>query len=262
MPTPWMPSRLHRMRWKLVAGATAIALSLGAAAALRRTWPLRAHPLLPPGPTPPTPSPWSPATSSPSPRSRTASRPPRWTGPTTPPAGSASSRVGGDLYVLPDEVLPLLRAGQLDRRLFNVTDLIEMGYDDAKTAEVPLIATYEPARPRRRRPRQREAGSSASWPSIGGAALTADKKQAREFWTASRLRHDPTTLGSGVTKLWLDGRVKASLAESVPQVGAPQAWAAGLRRGGRDGRGAGHRRRRHPPGPGRPDRRQGQLRTG
>jgi len=29
-----MPSRLHRMRWKLVAGAAAIALSLGAAAAL------------------------------------------------------------------------------------------------------------------------------------------------------------------------------------------------------------------------------------
>ena len=42
----------------------------------------------------------------------------------------------------------MLAADKLDRRLFNVTDLIEMGYDDARTAELPLIATYEPVRTR------------------------------------------------------------------------------------------------------------------
>lgn len=30
-----------------------------------------------------------------------------------------------------------------------------------------------------------------------------------------------------MAKLWLDGRVKASLKESVPLIGAPEAWAAG-----------------------------------
>lgn len=50
--------------------------------------------------------------------------------------------VNGDLFVIPDEAVPLLGTGKLDRRLFNVTDLIEMGYDDAKTSAVPLIATY------------------------------------------------------------------------------------------------------------------------
>ena len=39
---------------------------------------------------------------------------------------------------------------------------------------------------------------------------------------------DPTpTLGAGVEKVWLDGRVTATLKESVPQIGAPEAWAAG-----------------------------------
>ena len=31
-------------------------------------------------------------------------------------------------------------------------------------------------------------------------------------------------------KIWLDGRVKASLKESVPMIGAPEAWAAGYQR--------------------------------
>ncbi|MEV4186058.1 S8 family serine peptidase [Streptosporangium canum] len=36
------------------------------------------------------------------------------------------------------------------------------------------------------------------------------------------------TLARGVDKLWLDRKVHATLAESVPLIGAPQAWAAGL----------------------------------
>ena len=39
---------------------------------------------------------------------------------------------------------------------------------------------------------------------------------------------DPTpTLEDGIAKLWLDGKVHADLHESVPQIGAPEAWAAG-----------------------------------
>ena len=124
---------------------------------------------------------------------------------------------GGDLYVLPDEVLPLLSADRLDRRLFNVTDLVEMGYDDAKTATVPLIATFDP---RRRAATPAGGRVVRQLPSVGGAALTADKKRARDFWTAA-------ADGGAISKLWLDGRVKATLSESVPQVGAPRAWAAG-----------------------------------
>ncbi|GAA4464409.1 S8 family serine peptidase [Phytohabitans houttuyneae] len=134
---------------------------------------------------------------------------------------------GGDLFVLPDEALPLLSGDKLDRRLFNVTDLIEMGYDDAKAAAVPLIARYVPGRARAASP-VAPRGSKLVRPlaSVGGAALTADKTQAHTFWNTIT-RPGSTTLQGDVAKLWLDGRVKVSLAESVPQVGAPQAWAAG-----------------------------------
>ncbi|WP_327273730.1 S8 family serine peptidase [Streptomyces sp. NBC_01224] len=33
---------------------------------------------------------------------------------------------------------------------------------------------------------------------------------------------------AGVTKLWYDGRAKATLDQSVPQIGAPEAWAKGF----------------------------------
>src|SRR5262245_61222446 len=45
---------------------------------------------------------------------------------------------GGDLYVIPDEAVGLLGAHELDPRLFDVTGLIEMGYDHAGTGTVPL----------------------------------------------------------------------------------------------------------------------------
>lgn len=61
---------------------------------------------------------------------------------------------------------------------------------------------------------------------IGGAALSTEKRQARTFWTTVASQGSPS-LGEGVAKLWLDGRVKASLKESVPLIGAPEAWAAG-----------------------------------
>ena len=155
--------------------------------------------------------------------------------------GVRLQEINGDLYVLPDEAMPLLRADTLDRRLFNVTDLIEMGYDDAGTGSVPLIATYSQAQRRSVVPPPAPHGSRLvrGLASIRGAALSADKQQTGRFWSAVAPPADaaaPTpfggspegaTLGAGLAKLWLDGRVTASLTESVPLVGAPEAWAAG-----------------------------------
>lgn len=149
--------------------------------------------------------------------------------------GVKLQEIKGDLYVIPDEAVALLGLNKLDRQLFNVTDLIEMGYDDAKSGGVPLIATYtqpkartvvEPTAPRGSKLTRKLAG-------IRGAALSADKKQARTFWktvapaAASGAAQGTATLGAGVAKLWLDGRVQVNLKESVPLVGAPEAWAAG-----------------------------------
>ncbi|MFF3415444.1 S8 family serine peptidase [Streptomyces sp. NPDC002698] len=142
--------------------------------------------------------------------------------------GVKIQEIKGDLFVVPDEAAPLLGAGKLDRRLFNVTDLIEMGYDDAKSAAVPLIAAYaqpksrsavEPTAPRGSRLTRKLKG-------IHGAALSTEKRRARTFWTTVAPRGG-AELGAGVSKLWLDGRVKASLKESVPLIGAPEAWKDG-----------------------------------
>ena len=70
-------------------------------------------------------------------------------------------KVGGDLFIVPDEAVPLLGADLLDPRLFDVTDLIEMGYDDASVDQVPTIVTYAPTGTRPRRPARRAGRESA-----------------------------------------------------------------------------------------------------
>ncbi|WP_033775433.1 S8 family serine peptidase, partial [Salinispora oceanensis] len=139
--------------------------------------------------------------------------------------GFSVQQHGDDLYVIPDEAKPLLADDRLDQRLFNVTDLIDMGYDDAHTTELPLIATYpETARTTTTAPEG--ATLTHDLPAINGHALTTDKQDTRTLWTTLTASSSQTRT-SGVTKLWLDGQVHADLADSVPQIGAPEAWDAG-----------------------------------
>jgi subtilisin family serine protease len=142
--------------------------------------------------------------------------------------GIQMQEMGGDLYILPDEAMALIAAEKLDQRLFNVTDLIEMGYDDASSDELPLIATYTPSKARAADPvAPRGSELVTELESVDGAALETDKDRARAFWN-SVAHADGSSFRGGVAELWLDGRVEASLKESVPQVGAPTAWAAGF----------------------------------
>ncbi|MEU7990319.1 hypothetical protein AB0B56_36200 [Streptosporangium canum] len=46
---------------------------------------------------------------------------------------------GGHLYVIPSDARPLVAEGVLDRRLFDVTQLLEWRYGDADRADIPLI---------------------------------------------------------------------------------------------------------------------------
>jgi subtilisin family serine protease len=150
---------------------------------------------------------------------------------------------GGDTYVVPDEAESLLAAGTLDRRLFDVTALVAMGYDDAHSTGVPLIATWTRAARSARSLPAAPAGAHTvrPLPSIGGAAISADKKHARAFWedldpaaasgtgaagTAARAVRS-LDASNGIARLWLDAKARATLQESVRQIDAPQAWAAG-----------------------------------
>ncbi|MFI5678914.1 S8 family serine peptidase [Streptomyces cellulosae] len=138
-----------------------------------------------------------------------------------------SSEKDGEVSVLPADAIPLLKAGRLDPDLFNVTQLVKQGYADSKTGTTPVIATYTkgsaiPDGARR----------TLTLPTIDGAALSARKSTA--FWAdiAPALGTGPTTkaarqLGEGIDKIWLDGKVTASLDVSVPQIGAPEVWQSG-----------------------------------
>ncbi|MBM7488917.1 hypothetical protein JOD64_000139 [Micromonospora luteifusca] len=140
----------------------------------------------------------------------------------------------GDTYVYPDAALPYVTSGVLDRQLFNVTELIADGYDDAHTDKLPLIVTMTDAAARNRtRPTVDGAELVRPLDSVQGAALTRQRATAGRFWTAltagsaARRSGDAPTLANGIAKIWLDGRVHADLSESTAQIGAPKLWAEG-----------------------------------
>jgi subtilisin family serine protease len=118
---------------------------------------------------------------------------------------------GKHLYVVPTEALPRLREGRLDQRLFDVAGLIEQGYDDAKSRSIPLIVTGGAAP---------LTASARQLSSVHGYAATVDKSNTRELWQQ--------VSAAAPQKIWLDGRVKVTLEQSVPQVGAPTAWQRGF----------------------------------
>ncbi|MGC0332171.1 hypothetical protein RKD23_005161 [Streptomyces sp. SAI-170] len=122
----------------------------------------------------------------------------------------------GRITVVPDEALPYLRAGTLDERLFDVSGLIRQGLADERAAELPLIVTYDKGA---RAAVPRGAERTRVLPSVRGAAVEAGR--GREFWRAF-------TRQDGIRAVWLDGRVRADMAESNAQIGTAAAWEAGL----------------------------------
>ncbi|WP_223805937.1 S8 family peptidase [Ornithinibacillus gellani] len=149
--------------------------------------------------------------------------------------------VGDDTYVIPDGAMPYLASGLLDRELFNITSLIEFEYDDSSRDTLPLIIQYE-EKPKAKAFSATKTFTGASHitalESIQSIALLEDKEEAATFWdqiTAAsdnkqklRLSSAEASFSDGIEKIWLDGKVEATLAESVPQIGAPDAWESGF----------------------------------
>ncbi|MFI8895785.1 S8 family peptidase [Streptomyces paradoxus] len=131
--------------------------------------------------------------------------------------------VAGHTRVVPGDAELLLAQGKLDPRLFDVTQLIKDGYDDARRSDVPLIVTFKGKKTPSMSPFT-EAGArmGRALPVVNGKSMRSVKKRADDFWDTVT-----TEESAAVEKVWLDGRRKASLDKSVPQIGAPTAWAAG-----------------------------------
>jgi subtilisin family serine protease len=146
----------------------------------------------------------------------------------------------GEVYVYPVEVGPYL-GRQLDRQLFNLTALVEQGYADKASSAIPVIVSYRDGSTRTTMP----AGitKTRALRSINAYAGRELKARARTFGRAlkTQLEADAAALKqrqgerfwrsgpfAGVESIYLDEKVRPALAESVPQIGAPAAWAAGF----------------------------------
>ncbi|MEV0388374.1 S8 family serine peptidase [Nonomuraea sp. NPDC050643] len=126
--------------------------------------------------------------------------------------------------VIPDDVAALVPE-RLDGALFNVTELAGQDYGGA----IPLILTYAAQAPKAAIPAVKQVRTLES---IGGAGVSVAAADAATFGAElARLASPRARAGAGplagVAKIWLDRKVKPALEESVPQIGAPEAWAAG-----------------------------------
>ncbi|MEU2614911.1 S8 family serine peptidase [Micromonospora sp. NPDC007271] len=122
-----------------------------------------------------------------------------------------SYRTGDHRYVIPSDAVPLLRADRLDRRLFDLTELLAA--QAARPSSMRLIvsgaATAPGLSPQRR------------LPAVRGFTAEAPTDSLASRWQATR-----TKLTAG--KIWLDAVREPALDQSVPLIGAPAAWSAGF----------------------------------
>ncbi|MBV1850319.1 S8 family serine peptidase [Catellatospora tritici] len=127
----------------------------------------------------------------------------------------------GHRYVIPTDALPMLRADRLDLRLFDITGLLAAGYD--RRDSLPLLVSG--------------VGSTAAAPAgltvtrrlsvLRGYAAKAPRAKLGSYWKNLKSAGGNARVANP-GKVWLDGLRKPSLDVSVPQIGAPAAWAAGF----------------------------------
>ncbi|GLY49381.1 S8 family serine peptidase [Lentzea sp. NBRC 102530] len=118
----------------------------------------------------------------------------------------------GHQNVVPADAIALVDNGKLDARLFDVTLLADFGYDDARRGGVPLIV--RPAAG------ARSGVTALAAQEVVAGLVTGVAEKSGSAWESLR--------GGAVEKVWLDGIRQVSLDRSTKQIGAPQAWQAGV----------------------------------
>lgn len=145
----------------------------------------------------------------------------------------------GRLSVLPSDAGELVSAGRLDPKLFDVTALVAQRYDEAHTTALPLIVGGADGKAgaavRRLTDFADEGSPTRRLASIDAQAVRVPRGDLGAFW--KQLAPAGARAGAGmnsaavgaVPRIWLDGRVSASLDRSTAQIGAPDVWKTGLR---------------------------------
>ncbi|MFI6061965.1 S8 family peptidase [Streptomyces sp. NPDC051286] len=138
----------------------------------------------------------------------------------------------GQVYVVPDDALPLLGADLLDWELFNLAKLAGWAAE-GRTGEVPVIATYTGKTSARTATPPTGTTAKTVLPSINARSMSI--KGNGQWWREVRKKNTGKSAAAslatgplaGVGKVWLNELTKLQLEQSVPQIGAPAAWERG-----------------------------------
>lgn len=142
--------------------------------------------------------------------------------------------VDGELTVLPADAWPLVAAGALDRRLFNVSALVEQGYDTASVDALPLLLTrpsgVATAAVAELTALHEESAPSHTLNSIDATSVRIPRDRLGDFWAEFAPPEAEVGLAEAADRprVALDARVAADLDRSTGQINAPAAWEAGL----------------------------------
>ncbi|MFI6459141.1 S8 family peptidase [Streptomyces sp. NPDC050538] len=133
-------------------------------------------------------------------------------------------KVDGHTLVIPVDAAQLVASGKLDQRLFDVTELNKSAERASQKAGLKVIVGYQGAATATKAD-VRDAGRlRQSLKTLNADAVQTPQQDAPELWKAVT---NGDKSAAGIAHVWLDGVRKASLDKSVPQIGAPTAWAAG-----------------------------------
>ncbi|GAA4005888.1 hypothetical protein GCM10022247_29470 [Allokutzneria multivorans] len=128
--------------------------------------------------------------------------------------------LNGKRHVYPADAVPLVRENRLDDTLFNVTELISQGFDDASSPVLPVLMTRQP---QRARAVPRAGTVTRDLPGLGITAVAQPRARAGEFWASL----NGPSLRAPQVKVWLNRRLQPSLDQSAALIGAPEVWRAG-----------------------------------
>ncbi|MER6530307.1 S8 family serine peptidase [Streptomyces sp. NPDC001508] len=133
-------------------------------------------------------------------------------------------KAAGHTLVIPADAARLVASGTLDQRLFDVTELNKAATRKAQRNGLKVIVGYRGTAAAAKSD-VRDAGTLRhSLKSLNADAVQTPVKDTPALWDAVT---NGDRSASGIAHVWLDGVRKASLDKSVPQIGAPTAWAAG-----------------------------------
>ncbi|MFD5553691.1 S8 family serine peptidase [Streptomyces sp. NPDC127068] len=145
-----------------------------------------------------------------------------------------SRHVGGRTLVVPADAQRLLDRGVLDPRLFDTGELTRAaahGAPAGRGSRLKVIVSYRGAAAEARSAARSAGGTTLrrSLRTLNSDALTTSEGGAAKLWEAlTDERAGGRYAARGVSRVWLDGVRAPALERSVPQIGAPKAWSAGL----------------------------------